>query len=56
MIVLWVQAISSFAMLIVILIVQVLIYPQFNYVSPHELGKYVNFHIRHISWTLFQLC
>lgn len=55
MIVLWVQAISSFAMLIVILIVQVLIYPQFNYVSPHELGKYVKFHIRHISWIVIPI-
>ena len=55
MIVLWVQAISSFAMLIVILLVQVLIYPQFNYVSPHELGNYVKFHIRHISWIVIPI-
>ena len=55
MIVLWIQAISSFAMLIVILLVQVLIYPQFKQVSPHELGDYVKFHIRHISWIVIPI-
>ena len=52
MITLWIQAISSLAMITVILLVQVLIYPQFKQVGPNEIGNYVKFHIRKISWVV----
>ncbi|RAP32827.1 hypothetical protein DID80_08445 [Candidatus Marinamargulisbacteria bacterium SCGC AAA071-K20] len=49
---LWIQTVSSFAMLIIILLVQVLIYPQFKHVNSNDLPKYAKFHIKKISWVV----
>lgn len=49
---LWIQTVSSLAMLIIILLVQVLIYPQFKHVNSNDLSTYSKFHIKHISWVV----
>lgn len=52
MIALWVQAISTVAILTLIVLVQVLIYPQFKHVGKNELSAYSLFHIQRMSWVV----
>lgn len=52
MIALWIHAISTVSILTLIIMVQVLIYPQFRHVGQNELSSYSRFHIKRISWVV----
>ena len=51
----WIQILSSMGMVTLILLVQVLIYPQFKNVSLDQLPSYASFHSRRISYIVVPL-
>ncbi|MDA8575793.1 hypothetical protein N9L24_01975 [Candidatus Marinamargulisbacteria bacterium] len=50
--ILWIQATASLSMLTLIILVQVVIYPQFAHVGHSELTDYAMAHVRRISYVV----